>query len=135
MDKLIYSTNWNHKLGSRFHTRIAFQNGAKHKVGNRVIEYLNSLPINIAIICEVKTMPFSKMSDAMICLDMGMSKLEGLEVCKKMFKNWNPDKDLMDWMILNIVESRPEEIKKITKNQIYEKQQRASYYKNKIQIK
>lgn len=82
MGTIVFSHNWNNKLGCDCFTTIRLHNPQKYKVKQVYHILLNDNLIKEAIILDIKTISFSQINNFIAYLDTGLS----VEECKGLLK-------------------------------------------------
>lgn len=87
MDEIEFSYNWNNKLDSRCFSTIRIYNPKKYVIGLNYKILLKSNYLYDAKIVYEKGFFINQLSEPMSFLDTGYSKIETIDILKKMYKN------------------------------------------------
>jgi hypothetical protein len=114
MEILLFSHNWNNKLGGVYFTTLRLHNPSKYKVGAQfAVKYKKSIMNNPAEVVKVKEMKLDQLNEYICGLDTGYSVEETKKVLQTMYKfaNWNTqtlDLVLLKYTNESVLEKAPE---------------------------
>ena len=85
MQKLEFSTNWNNKLDCKCFTTIRIYNPTKHFQGNTFEIFLKRKYKGKATVMTIGALKLENLTDYICFLDTGYSKIETIEILRKMY--------------------------------------------------
>lgn len=104
MEKLEFSTNWNNKLDCKCFTTIRIFNSSKHWVGNKFEVFLQKkYKIKVEVL-SVGVIKINSLTDYICYLDTGYSRVETIEILKKMYPQIDFSKKHLTILLLKKIE-------------------------------
>lgn len=104
MEKLEFSTNWNNKLDCKCFTTIRIYNPMKHTNGNKFDVFLKTNFRTKVQVISLGLYLINELTDYICYLDTGYSKLETIEIFRKMYPKIDFTKTRLVVMLLKKVD-------------------------------
>lgn len=99
MKEIIFSANWNNKLGCIYFTTLRLHDQEKYRVGETY--FIRGVGFAFyAELVNIRIVPLKKVTDFMACVDTGYPLPDALEILKGMYPEAD-DETQLDFLLLH----------------------------------